>query len=414
MKEPLSVSKYIAILNQGIQRYKGRIIGEVSSLDFGPTGHLYFSLKDEEDQSIIKCIIWRHHYKLYGVELKEGAKIIASGSPNIHKQYGFSFIAEAIEYAGEGELKKEYEKLKKKLSEEGVFAQERKRPIPLYLQKIGVVTSLKGAVIADFCNNLGKFGFKVEMIDSRVEGQTAVRDLLSAIRTFKKREIEVLIIIRGGGSLESMIAFNNEKLVREVVNFPVPVIVGIGHDKDIPLVSLAADLAVSTPTASANLINRPWEKVVLFIEKKERKVISIYQEKINNLNTFMFQSIRSLDNYCDFIFKNHKEIENRLKLSFRNFQNILLNVKIKIEDFTVKSFSGLKLLISQGKKQIDYAGKVINLNDPKRQLKLGYSIARIDGKIIKKTEDVNLGKEINLKISNGNIISEIKNIKKND
>jgi len=193
-------------------------------------GHVYFSLKDEKDGALINCIIWKSRYAVYGVELKEGVKIIASGYPEIYAPSGrISFIAETIELAGEGALKKAYEKLKKKLAAEGLFEEERKRPLPKYPEKIGVVTSRQGAVLADFLNNLGKFGFKIKMIDSRVEGQLAVADLLLSIKSFQKQDIDALVIIRGGGSLESHLAFNNEMLVRAIADFPVPVIAGIGH-----------------------------------------------------------------------------------------------------------------------------------------------------------------------------------------
>ena len=134
-----------------------------------------------------------------------------------------------------------------------------------------MITSKQGAVIHDFLNNIGKFGFDIKMIDSRVEGQGAVEDLLAAIQTFRKKDIDVLVIIRGGGSMESLMPFNNELLVREVVGFPVPVLVGIGHDKDMPLVALAADRSESTPTAVANLLNESWERALLFWkDMKER------------------------------------------------------------------------------------------------------------------------------------------------
>jgi len=122
----------------------------------------------------------------------------------------FSFICNAIELAGEGALKKAYEALKKKLEREGLFASERKRKLPPYPQTIGIITSKQGAVINDFLTNIGKFGFKLELIDTRVEGPMAVGDILAAIKTFKQRKIDVLVIIRGGGSPESLQAFNNE------------------------------------------------------------------------------------------------------------------------------------------------------------------------------------------------------------
>jgi len=405
-----SVSDYIKIINQGLKDFRAKIIGEVSEISFGPTGHVYFSLKDE---SVINCIIWKSRYQLYGIELKEGLKIIASGYPEIYAPTGrISFLAEVIEYAGEGELKKEYEKLKKKLTEEGLFVKERKRPIPAYPQKIGVITSLKGAVIADFSNNLGRFGFKVKIIDSRVEGQAAVADLLLSIRIFKKQDIEVLVVMRGGGSLESMMAFNNELLVREVVNFPVPVIAAIGHHKDVTLMALAADLAVSTPSIAATTLTESWKQATLFLERHERNIISNYEEVLDNTHDLINQAVETIREYSDSIFNRYKEIENGLRISLRNFQNALLNVKMNLRDSITKSFSGFKSLLSKVNQQLEHAEKIVNLNNPERQLMLGYSIASCEGKIIKQVKDTKIGKNIDLRVVDGIIISEVRNINK--
>ena len=370
-----SVSDYIEILNQGLKNFRAKIIGEVSKVDFGPTGNVYFYLKDEKDQSVLKCMIYKDKYDIYGIKLEEGLKIIAEGYPNLHKLYSFAFIAEVIEYSGEGTLKKEYERLKKKLTEEGVFAEERKRPIPLYPQKIGVITSLRGGtVIADFSNNLGKFGFKVKMVDSRVDGQVAVADLLLSIKTFKKQDIEVLVIMRGGGVLESMMPlmpFNNELLIREVVNFPVPVIAAIGHHKDVPLMALAADLKVSTPSIAATTLNESWKQATLFLERYERNIIDNYGEVLNDAQNFINQATETIREYCDSIIDKHREIESRLKVSLSNFQNALFNAKINLHDLITKSFSGFKALIFRVNKQLQYIEKAINSHNPERQLALG-------------------------------------------
>ncbi len=406
-----SISEYIELLNIGLKKSRAKIIGEVSEVSFGPTGHVYFSLKDEKEGSIMKCIIWKSRYQLYGIELKEGLKIIASGYPEIYPLSGrLSFIAEVIEHAGEGELKKEYEKLKKKLTEEGLFAKERKRPIPVYPQKIGVITSLKGAVIADFSNNLGRFGFKVKIIDSRVEGQAAVADLLLSIETFKKQDIEALVIMRGGGSLESMLAFNNELLVREAANFPVPVIAAIGHHKDEPLVALAADLAVSTPSIAATYLTESWKQATLFLERYERNVIGDYEEALNNAHNFINQATETSREYCDSIFNRYKEIENGLRISLRNFQNTLLNVKINLRNSVNKFFSGFKSLLSKVEQQLERAEKVVEINNPERQLMLGYSIARCNGRIIRTIKNTRIGDNIDIQVSDGKINSEVKNI----
>ena len=388
----ISVSNYIKILNQGLREFTGKIIGEVSEVKFGPSGHVYFSLKDEGDKSVISCIIWRYKYQLYGIELREGLKIIASGHPEIYAPTGrISFLAEVIEHAGEGELKKEYERLKKKLSEEGLFAEEKKRKIPAYIQRIGMITSLNGAVIADFSNNLGKFGFKVKMIDSRVEGQTAAAEILSSIRTFKKQNIEALVIMRGGGSLESMLAFNNELLVREVANFPVPVIVAIGHHKDVPLMALAADIAVSTPSIATTMLTESWKQASLLLERHERNIIS---------------------KYSDFIFEKYKKIENGLKISLGNFKNALLNVRIGLGSSLDKSLAGFSSLLLRTSQQLTQAEKIIGLNDPERQLMLGYSITRCNNKIVRSIKNVKIGEGIDVQVSDGKINSQIINITK--
>ncbi|MDO8663262.1 MAG: exodeoxyribonuclease VII large subunit, partial [Candidatus Wildermuthbacteria bacterium] len=220
------------------------------------------------------------------------------------------------------------------------------------------------------------------------EGQEAVADLLSAIKTFKKQDIEALIIMRGGGSLESMMAFNNELLVREVANFPVPVIAAIGHDKDAPLITLAADSAPSTPTAAAGLLSESWEQALLFLERYERDIIGRYKE----------------------ILENYKAIQNRLKLSFLNFKNSLQNVRIDLKNCLDKYSFGFKALLEKAERQLEYAAKVINLNNPERQLGLGYSIAMTGGKIIRKTSDVKIGESLDVKVADGKIVSEIKSV----
>ena len=364
-----SISEFIELLNIGLKRSKAKIIGEVSEVSFGPTGHVYFSLKDEKNGAMIKCICWKSKYFLFGIKLEEGLKIIASGYPEIYSMSGkLSFIAETIEYAGEGTLQKEYEKLKKKLADEGLFAKERKREIPEYVRKVGIITSKQGAVLADFLTNLGKYGFKIKLIDSRVEGQGAVEDLISAVKTFKNQDIEVLVIMRGGGSLESMVAFNNELLVREIVNFPVPVIAAIGHDKDEPLITLAADLAVSTPSIAATTLTEPWRRVDLLVE-------------------------------------------TALKVSFQKLDNIIQNGKISLENSWKDLIFGFDSLLSKINLKLENSGKIIYSNNPERQLKLGYSIARCGGKIVRKISDTKIGENIDLKVSDGIIITRTINLK---
>lgn len=408
-----SISEYIAILNAGLKAYKAKIVGEVGKVDIYPSGHVYFSLRDEKDQSVLNCIIWKGKYALFGIEIKEGMKIIATGCPDIYKQTGrLSFIAETIELAGEGALKKEYEKLKKKLDEEGIFEESKKRVIPTYPEKIGIITSKQGAVLADFLSNIGNYGFKLLMVDSRVEGQSAITDLLSAIKTIKKKDIEVLVIMRGGGSFESLQSFNNELLVREVANFPVPVIAAIGHDKDMPLVSLAADFEVSTPSIAAITLSKSWKEAALLVERYRVDMIDSYEKGIDAAKLLISQAVATINEAGNSILEKYETIKNQLRVSFQSFKNAILNVKIGLRDSLDKSLSGFKSLFSRVDQRVKEAGKVITLNDPLHQLRLGYSIATSNGKIVRRTTDTKIGARVDLRVVDGSITSEVKSINK--
>jgi len=387
-----SISEFIELINIGLKSSKAKIVGEVGQVQQGPTGHVYFALKDEKGTGMLNCIMWKSKYQMYGIRLQEGMKIVANGNPEVYAPQGrLSFICDTIQLAGEGELKKQYDELKKKLEGERIFAPERKREIPKYPQKIGVISAKQGAVIHDFLNNVGKFGFDIKFIDSRVEGQEAVEDLLASIKTFRKKDIDVLVIIRGGGSMESLMAFNNELLVREVVNFPVPVIAGIGHDKDVPLVAMAADVACSTPTAVANLINESWEEALLLLERQERAILGHFEG----------------------ILRHYRNIENSLKIAFQSFKNSLQNAKISLENAMEKQVSGFKTMLARVDERLKQAEKIIMLNNPERQLKLGYSIATIGGKVVKTIKDVNAGDDMNVRLKDGIIESGVKKINPN-
>lgn len=173
-----------------------------------------------------------------------------------------------------------------------MFEESRKRLLPEYPQRIGLITSKQGAVLADFLNNLGKFGFKIKMMDSRVEGQVAAVDLVNAVRSFRNIDVEALVIMRGGGSLESMLGFNNETLVREISDFPVPVIAAIGHHQDIPLASLAADLAVSTPSIAATVLSQSWEEASSRL-LEENVILQAFKNSLQNSRLAMEEHLKT-------------------------------------------------------------------------------------------------------------------------
>lgn len=383
--DAIPVSKYLERLNATLKTESANIIGEVSGLKLHQNGHFYFSILDKTDQSKIDCVIWRSNYKLFGIELADGLEIIVSVVPNVYKLNGrLSFIVGALELVGEGALQIAYEKLKSKLQAEGLFLESRKREIPKYVQRIGVITSKSGAVINDFLSNIGKFGFEILFVDSKVEGQDAIRDLLSAVETMKTKNIDVLVIMRGGGSLESFQAFNNEMLVKAVANFPVPVLTGIGHDKDAPLVSMVSDKNVSTPTAVANLLNFGWNEVLSKVNLFEEKIFSHFQSSI-------FDAFRIAE---DTMLREAERIESGIR---RTSDNLNIYAKELVRGFGLVSGN-----VSDFLKQ---STKTIEFGNPERQLSKGYSIVKVKGKVLRSVKNVKSGELLDITVSDGIIRS---------
>ncbi len=258
----LSVTTLVTMIDTalGAQFRDVRVRGEVVGFKRSASGHVYFEIKDE--QSVLRCMVFCDVYDMSGVELSDGMEIVLMGHPSYHNRYGFSFIGRTVSLAGEGALKKAYDALKKKLTTEGLLAQEVKRPLPMLPTRIGLITSRTGAAIGDFRSNVGQYGYTIRFHHTSVEGANALMELRAALRAMAQEDLDVLVIVRGGGSLESLQAFNNETIVRMIRNFPVPVVVGVGHDQDETLATLVADVGVSTPTAAARAVRESWDTYV--------------------------------------------------------------------------------------------------------------------------------------------------------
>ncbi|MEK7603863.1 MAG: exodeoxyribonuclease VII large subunit [Patescibacteria group bacterium] len=411
-EKPLSVSAYLDFLNIQLSKHQARIQGEISSFDIRERV-VFFSLKDSADGSVMSCLMWKRNYDLSGIEFETGMEVILDGAPDIYKPSGrLSFKTSSVELVGEGALKKAYDKLKNKLDAEGLFSDERKRDIPELPYKIGLITSETGAVIHDFLTNLGRYGFNIRFMDSRVEGQSAVLELISAIDYFSDKDIDVLVIIRGGGSLESLQAFNNETLVRKIAHFNKPVICGIGHEKDVPLASLAADKMVSTPTAAAHALSVSWQKAVQGMELNKDRIFVCFNnaffQKTDMINNF-FQAIK--DNF-GLIFKNFERAEESLKRSFVSLRSRIMEMKKELIRYPGLLSSVLSRAAEQTKQKILSLEKLMLTYNPERQLKLGYSIVRSGGRVLKSVNMIKTGEIVDISLMDGGFESEVKNIRK--
>ena len=228
--------------------------GEISNLSRPASGHVYFTLKDSS--AALKCVMWKTSAARLRMGLQDGMEVEVHGRIGVYEVSGqYQLYADQIRPVGEGALYQEFMRLKSMLEAEGLFAPERKRPIPMFPHKIGIVTSATGAALRDMLQTLGRRLPIVEVIlaPSPVQGIEAPPALVKAIRSLNLQAPDVIIMARGGGSIEDLWAFNDERVVRAVAGSTVPVICGVGHETDFTLSDFAADLRAPTPTAAAEL-----------------------------------------------------------------------------------------------------------------------------------------------------------------
>lgn len=230
------------------------VCGEISGYKRHSSGHIYFTLKD--DRAAIACSFFKqHNYKL-GFEPKEGMKVVAMGAPSIYVQQGkYQLIVTGLEEVGGGDLLRKLQELKASLEAEGLFAPERKRAIPFLPKKIGVVTSPTGAVFSDILRVTAQRNPQVDVVLSPVlvQGAEAAPDIVCGLRMLEKTDIDVIILGRGGGSVEDLWCFNDERVVRAVAACTVPLISAVGHEIDYTLCDFAADVRAATPSHAAQL-----------------------------------------------------------------------------------------------------------------------------------------------------------------
>lgn len=411
-EQQFTVSRYIELLNENLAELKAKVVGEVSEMKTGPSGHLYFTIKDKDTGHILPCTMWRSSYAMSGVKLERGMEVLLGGAPQFYGPFGkFSFIARTMELVGEGALKKAYDELRKKLEHEGAFSPERKRKIPEFPRKIGVITSLKGAVIHDFSNNLGKFGYQVKMMDTRVEGQEAGRDLILSVRAFRKEDIDVLVLMRGGGSMQSLAGFDNELLVREILSFPVPVIAGLGHHQDVPLAALTADAAESTPSFVAALLNRSWEEAENKVEQAQSSIFESFEHSLEKAEEDIAKVLEGAKEAFEGIFREYERARGLLSKHLARTEYLIQREKERVREHSLSLLRTFQRRVSFVQSEVLRSLEhQVSANDPRRQLRLGYSLTRAKGKLVRSVRDVSEGEHMEVQVSDGTIASDITTI----
>lgn len=259
------------------------VSGEVSNLARPSSGHLYFTLKDQA--SALKCVIWRNAAARLTLNLRDGQAIEVHGNLSIYETAGqYQLYADAIRPAGEGALYQEFLRLKARLEAEGLFDPERKKPIPRWPKRIGIVTSPTGAALRDMLNTLRRRYPLVEVIlaPTAVQGEEAPAGIVAAIQSLERLvQPDVILLARGGGSIEDLWAFNDERVARAVAASATPVISGVGHETDFTIVDFVSDLRAPTPTAAAELATPNRADLQIAASEIQNRILRASQSRLS-------------------------------------------------------------------------------------------------------------------------------------
>ncbi len=264
--------------------------GEISNCKYHSSGHIYFTLKDEFSQ--LSCVMFASARSGLGFQMEEGQSVVVHGSISVYERDGkYQLYAKKIEREGAGKLYEEYEKLKKRLLAEGLFDADRKKKIPKYAKSIGVVTASTGAVIQDICNVAGRRNpyVQIYLYPAKVQGEGAADTVIKGLKYFEKTDVDTVIIGRGGGSIEDLWAFNEEKLARAVAACKKPVISAVGHETDTTIADYVADLRAPTPSAAAELAVYSYREAEIGLKESKYMLHHLMENKLRMIKMRMAQ-----------------------------------------------------------------------------------------------------------------------------
>ena len=441
MTEYLSVSTLTKYLKTKFDRdpYLERVFltGEISNFRRRPK-HQYFAIKDEK--SVIQATMWAGAFSKLNFELEEGMKVNLVGRVQLYEPGGsYSIIIEKMMPDGIGALAVQLEQLKKKLSAEGLFNPDFKQAIPAFSRKIGVVTSPSGAVIRDIITTVNRRFPMTEILlfPAKVQGNGAAEEVASRIREANERlDLDVLIIGRGGGSIEDLWAFNEEIVVRAIFESRIPVISSVGHETDTTLADYVADRRAATPTAAAELATPNTKLDILqYLTNSEIRLSTSVQRSVNQgqeslirlQNSVIFrQPERLYDGYLQKLDQLTSTLTQNLQQHYQKKQqaqalltsrltSLRLSQKItESSRYLDREIASLKInftnFFEQQKTRAEKAYDSLSLIDPEKIVKRGFAIARTaEQKVVKSTQDVKIGDYLSLEVSDGQINVEVKN-----
>lgn len=379
-----------------------KVRGEVSGLSKPASGHIYLNLKD--DKAVIKAIIWRSAAARISFVPEDGLEVICSGklttgySDRYPGRSDYSIIVDSITPAGEGALMALLEQRKKKLAAEGLFEEQNKKSLPKYPETIGIVTSPTGAVIKDILHRLNeRFPCNVILWPVPVQGQDAAQLISDAVDGFNnlssKDEVnlpDLIIIARGGGSIEDLWPFNEEIVIRSVFKSNIPIVSAIGHETDTTLIDFVSDLRAPTPTAAAEISTPDKEELLRDISEKNNRLnysINLYLDNLkDNFISIKDKLPVSLKLFLNNLTSHFQNISQ--SLNFRVLGEQLKSSKVELISLEESLLKAKNILVERLQKELDNKSTLLESLSYKSVLKRGYSVTRSSNKIIKSKKDL--------------------------
>ncbi len=384
------VNSYIKnMFTQDFMLARISIRGEVSNCKYHSSGHIYFTLKDEK--AAIACVMFAGNRKGLSFTLKEGQKVEAEGSISVYEQNGsYQLYARKITLDGAGELYKQYENLKTRLEEMGMFAEEYKKPIPQYAMKIGIITAQTGAAVRDIITVAKRRNpyVKLTLYSAFVQGEGAKESIVQGIKALDQLGLDILIVGRGGGSIEDLWAFNEECVARAIFECNTPVISAVGHEVDVTIADYVADLRAPTPSAAAELAVFDLRALEEKLGQYNRRFLGLMEQKLGENRTRLKQQELQLQ----VLSPGQKLLEKRQRL---------LSLADRLE-------YNIDKVLSQRKHHLAlYAQKLQGLS-PFISLERGYAYVQDkDGASVRSVKQIKIGEEIQVQFLDGQAKAKI-------
>ena len=370
------------------------VSGEISNLKFHTSGHIYFTLKD--DKSAISCAIFRQSAQKLNIALKDGDKIVASGSISNYVPNGsVTFNVTKVEYEGVGDLTKKFEELKQRLAEQGLFDKEFKKPIPKFPKTIGIVTAPTGAAIRDIISVSKRRNPYISLIlfPALVQGEGASESIVKGIETLEKANVDVIIVGRGGGSLEDLWAFNEEEVAYAIFQCSIPVISAVGHEIDFTISDFTADLRAATPSAAAELAVPDIRQTIADIDDLKEALDKGFERVLKN--------------------KLHKLAVYEAKLNALSPVNKLNKQKVIADSYNNKLDLLIKKIIKEKKAELETLSERLKGVSPLERLKAGMAyVTDSSGKRVVGVEGLSDKDKVKLTMKDGYAFAVIEKVVK--